>query len=644
MKNNVESGSVKKIFSSHCYELPKYQRDYSWTKDEVSDLTSDLDYLLEVGSSAEHYMDNIITYSGKNRHKIVDGQQRITTLMILFSSIREKSIEIKEKLKEQNESVAVDKMEAVITACDSMIDDVDGFNGYTYYPNDYQKEVYFEIMKQNSNVSEYDCSNVSEKNMKNAKIELDSWVDKKFKEHWEEVGEDSEKFANMIDSIVSDIRQNITFTLYIVEDKLEANRMFEIVNDRGREVNDADKIKSYLTYYVSLQDRSDLVEEIEVVFNDLQSEIAGTDEKKSDIRINRFIQEHWRLFSGVTQDTDVHESIKKQLERDGDNVTRSIRLIQNYLNSLEMIMPYFKYMMRDVDILLNETDNKAITDNKENLYVIREFGPTQSTLPYILVLLSLYDTVPESNRESILDKTRTAIAKVRSLVILSHNLLEHYNDYGRSLLREYSADIEWSRKEASPVGMFMDTNEHRTKNNTISESLSESISKLEDKISEENMESQIKSTNDLLEGDAGSSGVDKNLVKYILFKYEIEKQPHLPEMDISYFDKNTSNIFTLEHILPQELDLKNYELSDYNITDMDEHQLLKNNLGNLAILSLQNNLSGSNKPFKEKTKVYSKDDATNMLNEVSVDYDTWGRSQITDRQNKLIEYILEKWV
>lgn len=73
------------------YEIPKYQREYAWSKQEWDELCDDL--LEDDGYGSGHFLGTIICInrtSNANQENIlelVDGQQRLTTLSILMASI-----------------------------------------------------------------------------------------------------------------------------------------------------------------------------------------------------------------------------------------------------------------------------------------------------------------------------------------------------------------------------------------------------------------------------------------------------------------------------------------------------------------------------------------------------------------------------
>ena len=87
---------VEKIFSDDfCFSIPLYQRPYSWTTEEAGEL---LDDVLVFLNSSPQDVDNLDPYflgsivlikeDGIAESEVIDGQQRLTTLTILLSTLR----------------------------------------------------------------------------------------------------------------------------------------------------------------------------------------------------------------------------------------------------------------------------------------------------------------------------------------------------------------------------------------------------------------------------------------------------------------------------------------------------------------------------------------------------------------------------
>lgn len=73
------------------FEIPFYQRAYSWRKQDIEKLISD------ISAKDGHYLGNIVVkQNGDNKFIIIDGQQRLTTIYIIFMalSVKEKPFEL----------------------------------------------------------------------------------------------------------------------------------------------------------------------------------------------------------------------------------------------------------------------------------------------------------------------------------------------------------------------------------------------------------------------------------------------------------------------------------------------------------------------------------------------------------------------
>ena len=82
---------LKEIFSdAYLFEIPDYQRPYSWTTEQTGELLDDL--LAAIKRQDSYYFLGSIVLIKKEREalaEVVDGQQRLTTLTILFCVLRE---------------------------------------------------------------------------------------------------------------------------------------------------------------------------------------------------------------------------------------------------------------------------------------------------------------------------------------------------------------------------------------------------------------------------------------------------------------------------------------------------------------------------------------------------------------------------
>lgn len=92
MSFKASDQAVYQLFNRNCYQMPRNQRRYVWTRRNWQELLDDI-LLVENGTEKTHFIGSIVLYCEKDRengishYTIIDGQQRITTLTTILSSI-----------------------------------------------------------------------------------------------------------------------------------------------------------------------------------------------------------------------------------------------------------------------------------------------------------------------------------------------------------------------------------------------------------------------------------------------------------------------------------------------------------------------------------------------------------------------------
>jgi hypothetical protein len=87
-KNKIVAGTAlfKSIFAfdgGYSIKIPDYQRPYVWNAEKVDTLINDLQYHIEHNSGQAYYMGSILFFCQNGGYEIIDGQQRLTSLLIL---------------------------------------------------------------------------------------------------------------------------------------------------------------------------------------------------------------------------------------------------------------------------------------------------------------------------------------------------------------------------------------------------------------------------------------------------------------------------------------------------------------------------------------------------------------------------------
>jgi uncharacterized protein with ParB-like and HNH nuclease domain len=86
MELTTTARSLRDVLKAHFFFIPRFQRPYSWGRDQVQELWEDA--IQE--ASGEYFIGSMVVYKyGEDTRAVIDGQQRLTTLMMLLCALRD---------------------------------------------------------------------------------------------------------------------------------------------------------------------------------------------------------------------------------------------------------------------------------------------------------------------------------------------------------------------------------------------------------------------------------------------------------------------------------------------------------------------------------------------------------------------------
>lgn len=198
------------------YVIPPYQRRYSWREPQIADLYDDINL---VEGSDTHLLGSIVCLTGFhragiNRLELVDGQQRITTLLILMECIRE-------RMKRERETSVVNDLERLLSSRS-----VDG-------------DLAPKLLLESLDADEFRrlAANRLEGSFRNGNLVtafrlVREWVG-------DEDLADLRRFAFRLQN------QAVIIRLDVAEAK-DAFKLFEVINNRGLKLSPTDIVKNFL--------------------------------------------------------------------------------------------------------------------------------------------------------------------------------------------------------------------------------------------------------------------------------------------------------------------------------------------------------------------------------------------------------------
>lgn len=233
MELNAVTRSVGDIFSvNKKYLVPRFQREYSWTKDEVDEFWDDIIQQITIvkkkPKNDEYFIGCIVLVGedSKQDYLIVDGQQRLTTLTVLLRAIVE-------RLKELgDETAAIALYKNVIEGTDN-----DG-NEYFKLVNESPKP-YFQ-----NELQAYTKEGLKEAETEEEKLLLATYngFQKKLKDlSIHGLGE-----LESIKALRVQVLNFLKFILVTAKHEDDAYTIFETLNARGLSLTSVDLIKNWI--------------------------------------------------------------------------------------------------------------------------------------------------------------------------------------------------------------------------------------------------------------------------------------------------------------------------------------------------------------------------------------------------------------
>ena len=152
------------------YVVPLFQRPYSWKKSEWQALWNDLVELCKADNPRPHFMGSIVTMptmsvpEGVNKYLLIDGQQRLTTVFILLSALRDTAKQSEEELAaEIDNTILVNPYKK-------------GLDYYKLQPTQVDRVAFHQIIHSEPQVSESDileCYRFFEKKIRQSRLSLE---------------------------------------------------------------------------------------------------------------------------------------------------------------------------------------------------------------------------------------------------------------------------------------------------------------------------------------------------------------------------------------------------------------------------------------------------------------------------------------
>lgn len=593
--------SLGELFEGFFFEVPRYQRYYSWSEEQLEDLWTDLRTL---PAEKDHYFGTIILQETPERenkkpdrdftdeqkkHLIIDGQQRITTISILFKTmLSELKIAVSELENPGELEGRLDDIERTWLIDEDL---------YRLHLQKGDRDFFHNYVIEDEEHVEPDTP--SEVKLAGAK----TFFQKKFQQLREK--RSPESFIQECDVIRKQISGLELMIHYVgAEDDEKATRIFESENDRGKKLSMLERTKSFLMYmtYRSSEEGDGsfrrTITKVQSAFARIYEHMQEIEQADRDNLSEDGIQRYHYItyFDWGSRDEYQGESMLDNLKNEvrseyNENRSECLSLIEDYTKSLELAF-------KQIEGILCYSEEDQIHVKLKQIYTL---GNVARFYPLLILGWKRHEESPE-DIVGLLDIIETAI--IRLYAIGGHPSHAKRPSFHR-IARDTSSETpvqEWRRRISETVADFEDDGSFRR----------------------------------VLTSPDFYSDQQSKRIRYLLYFYEKQLCELAGEPDVPSFDTIMGEDYEVEHIWPQTPE-------EYPI-DEDDYESLKHRLGNLTLVSDEYNKEDlQNKLFDKKKPEFATSSFRLNRDEVA-GHDEWGENAINAREdNELVPFILNHW-
>lgn len=602
--------STKNIFTEPNdvkFIIPSFQRRFAWTRDNVKDMFNDFyvdsnNYSFESTSELDGYLLGsivLIDLDNKSSYEVVDEQQRLITLSLIYKCIANRYKLMLENKGNIDVDADVYTMESLIKAQSFYFSKE--LENKKVRINQETKLSYYELYNKIINDEYY------EGNLKSIS------KDKNMCDVWEEINKQIDDFDyDRLNKLFYYLQENVKLIKIVSSSENRAFQLFEVLNNRGQSLQPLDLIKNMLLQKVSGEENTTKFDKNWKNFSEnllIRKNGRGSSKDYSSTFLRYFIMSQ---YAKNVRKNELVLYFKKQImdgHINGKNVIDFVEKLSKYSNMFNKIVS--KY-------------NSNEYSSSPYMYALSHLDINQ----FEQLLMVFYFTNKNNQYE---------LQEVREKVIL--------NCIRMGLSNLYSEDLPNQIEKIMPI-LIRTFNNHFDLTDDINRSSEEMFRKMD-----EYNRSRLPSVKSLLPLDKLSNKKAINLLK--LIELLINKNYNV------LVKQPKGGKITLEHIMPQN---KPDNIRKLGFNMEDDYQSIINSIGNLTLLTESENSSLKDQNFEIKRREYSKsalsitkaiggsfeviaksgetaERVETLKNKYELSYEEWTKSKIKKRGEELTDLI-----
>ncbi|MBN7437711.1 DUF262 domain-containing protein [Mycobacteroides abscessus] len=319
--------TIQSCFRECLYEVPNFQRPYSWEADQLEDYWNDV-----VLANSDFFFGTTVTWVTEERalfsntYSLIDGQQRLTTSAVALSVIRDSFGGIEELLgsgeSEQQLKTIVSEQKAATQKYLVVRDDDSNEHPVIRRP----EPMFWEVVQKPGSIPSGATWTASAKLVGSARTFFENKVSAML---------DSLEPSEKIDRLKT-LRSNVLQANVIqveLSSEEDAFLIFETLNTRGADLRLADLVKNMLVRGLS-NDTKDR-DAVAARWQRVVDEVTGNGDTPDSI--NRFIWQSWNSRRDAVKEPELYKELKS-------SISAGKLTFQGYLDEIETDAAIFRHL------------------------------------------------------------------------------------------------------------------------------------------------------------------------------------------------------------------------------------------------------------------------------------------------------------
>jgi hypothetical protein len=585
--------SVQNLFANSLFVVPEYQRAYAWEQDEWDDLWGDIREGMR--TRTQHFLGTIVLMDQETSCRdsegrslrlfhVVDGQQRLTTLCLLLLAVYDAIRQADDRISRGLWRDFVQHEAGMRKLCLGRLN------------REYFDQLVVALQRRQPLPASERLTNVR---LREAVGRLRDHI-----EGWREVEGEGAQVADL----ATYARDNLQVLRFVTDSRPLAIKMFQTVNDRGKELSLLDKTKSFLMFYVTryLQDDTELFESIEKSFGEVFDNYDRSKDLAMRFSISYLMQPQFRFNEdeflryayhygynelrsrfgvqggyeyGITPERIFDEFVKKACHELRDHPQNLRGFIAGWCADIEAVSGALVQLLRQ------------ITDSEAYKRLFQFQGPNASVYPLLVA----------AQARGILDAELLGAISVLDLRVYQ--------------VRGSDPKAELYRNAVA----IMKTGDRDLILQSIRRYCREFGSNLE------------------LDGILRGHVYKQGFTKYVLWSFAVSRERDNNELDYGLYAD-----CEIEHILPQ--DPSEFDVTTFGFDNLEDYESRKDGFGNLTPLEKSLNRRARHKPVGGKAADYA--DSRLGVNRVlgtRIGEGGFRREEQSERADAIVQFFNDRW-